>query len=142
MLTLRRTSSSFPWVLEHNMAVYSTHSSWQYFCMNIINRPGVAGAVLQSPLWLIKWLSDWVILKFKYIASTVNLKPEELGSSNFGECSSHTMCHVSPFTCHFFSSLKKLDKVVELVGGASVINKAYPINFISPHIFSQIKYSV
>ena len=46
-----------------------------------------------------------------------------------GECSSHTMCHVSPFTCHFFSSLKKLDKVVELVGGGSVINKAYPINF-------------
>ena len=61
------------------------------------------------------------------------------------ECSSHTMCHTSRVTCHmsrvtchlspvtcnfFFSNLKKkLDKVVELVGGVSVINGAYPVKF-------------
>ena len=60
------------------------------------------------------------------------------------------MCHVSRFTCHvscvtrhippvkiiffhnnlFFSILKqKFDKVVELVGGGSVINRVYPVYF-------------
>ena len=62
-------------------------------------------------------------------------------------------CHVSPVTCHvshvtchlshvkkifyiFFTKkiiqkkiLKKMDKVVELVGGGSVINRAYPVQF-------------
>ena len=47
-------------------------------------------------------------------------------------------CHVSPVTCYLFIylffyqiiiilSLKKLDKRVELVGGGSVINGAYPV---------------
>ena len=56
-------------------------------------------------------------------------------------------CHLSPVTCHMskyffktfserrkkiniyiiFFPLKKLDKVVELVGGGSVINGAYPV---------------
>ena len=56
------------------------------------------------------------------------------------------MCHVSHVTCHmskyyfltffylkkiygFSLYLKKLDKVVELVGGESVINGAYPVKF-------------
>ena len=49
------------------------------------------------------------------------------------------MCHVSCVTCHlshvklffsnFFYPLKKLDKVVELVGGGSVISRAYPSSF-------------
>ena len=58
------------------------------------------------------------------------------------------MCHVSCVTCHItkyikkkyiyiykkkcgfiFSFLKKLDKVVELVGGVSVINGATPSSF-------------
>ena len=55
---------------------------------------------------------------------------------------SRVMCHLSPVTCHLshvkkniFIYLKKkkiipsqkLDKVVELVGGGSVINGAYPV---------------
>ena len=39
-------------------------------------------------------------------------------------------CHVSHVACHmshFFSFLFFLDKVVELVGGVSVINRAYPV---------------
>ena len=48
-------------------------------------------------------------------------------------------CHVSPVTCHLslvrchlkkkIILQKKLDTVVELVGGASVINGAYPVEF-------------
>ena len=42
------------------------------------------------------------------------------------------LCQVSRVMCHikknlFFLSLKKVDKVVELVGGGSVINGAYPV---------------
>ena len=37
---------------------------------------------------------------WKYIQNTVNPKPEELESWILRECSSHTMCHVSPVTCH------------------------------------------
>ena len=54
------------------------------------------------------------------------------------ECSSNIMCHVSCGIDHvsrvtghlsffFYMSLKKLDKVVELVVGGSVINGAYPV---------------
>ena len=55
------------------------------------------------------------------------------------------MCHVSRVTCHMSKKklyfnflifflllfLKKLDKVVELVGGGSVINGAYPVQFMT-----------
>ena len=54
---------------------------------------------------------------------------------------SHITCHVSPVTCHLshvnkkiyilFLSFKKIDKVVEIVGGGSVINGAYPVSFDS-----------
>ena len=55
---------------------------------------------------------------------------------------SYFMCHVSCVTCHvshitrffliytyiyIFCLFKKSDKVVELVGGGSVINGAYPV---------------
>ena len=68
------------------------------------------------------------------------------------ECLSNTICHVSIVTCHvspvmchmshvtchlshvkifffyiFFNPLNIFDKVVELVGGGSVINGAYPV---------------
>ena len=42
---------------------------------------------------------------------------------------SHVTCHVSGVTCNFslFSSSSVSDKVVDLVGGGSVINGAYPV---------------
>ena len=49
--------------------------------------------------------------------------------------SSYTMCHLSPVTCHlspfflFFFILKKIDKLVELVGGGSVITGPTPSSF-------------
>ena len=60
----------------------------------IINRPGVAGAVLQSPPSVINWLSDGL---WKYIQSTVNPKPEELESWNFEKM--FIPHYVSPVTC-------------------------------------------
>ena len=52
------------------------------------------------------------------------------------ECSFPTMCHMSGVMCHvsrvmcqifFFFLGGGADKVVELVGGRSVINVAYPV---------------
>ena len=48
--------------------------------VEIFNRPGVAGAVLQSPPSLINSLIQSVILKSKYLPNTLNPKPEELES--------------------------------------------------------------
>ena len=53
-------------------------------------------------------------------------------------------CHLSSVTCHlsfkffirfqfqfFFNPTNTMDKVVELAGGGSVINRAYPVWFLS-----------
>ena len=57
----------------------------------------------------------------------------------------HTMRHVSHVACFFccccfFCILKKLDKVVELVGGGYVINGAYPVQFLYkfPYFFTSV----
>ena len=57
---------------------------------------------------------------------------------------SRIMCHVSSFTCHMSHFTckrrkKKKKKMVKLVGGGSVINGAYPVQFIHPRqsVFSK-----
>ena len=56
----------------------------------------------------------------------------------------NVMCHLSRVTCqmskklHFFYPEKKLDKAVELVGGGSVINGAYPVQFVSKKIIYEV----
>ena len=71
----------------------------------LVNRPGVAGAVLQSPPWLTDWLinclSDGL---WKYIQNLVNPKPEEVESWKLRRMFiphnvSHVMCHLSCVTC-------------------------------------------
>ena len=93
---------------------------------HLVNRPGVAGAVLQSPPLLIDSLTDWLSDPLVQISS--NHCQSQTGKERteiLRECSSHTMCNVSYVTCHlpcvpchvspvtcnffFFYSLKKLD---------------------------------
>ena len=67
----------------------------------VVNRPSVAGAVLQSPPSFINSLTDSFnerSLKFKYYLNAFNLKQEELKSLNFGRMviqhyMSCVMCH-------------------------------------------------
>ena len=79
----------------------------------LINRPGVAGAVLQTALWFIKWVSEWVSQPFPPdIQNIIASKPLELESWYFDRMftphhvscvtchMSHVTCHVSPVTCH------------------------------------------
>ena len=91
---------------------------WGKLKRMLVNRPGVARAALQSQSETMSHVS--------HVACHV----------------SHVTCHLSPVRCplsqcHFFSSLffiyfflnplKKFDKVVELIGGGSVISGVYPV---------------
>ena len=53
---------------------------WIFEYLEIINRPGVAGAVLQTPSWLIKSVTDPL---WKYLQTMLTSKPLELGTWNF-----------------------------------------------------------
>ena len=67
--------------------------------VQIINRPGVAGAVLQTPLRLIEWVTDHFPPNDQF---TVNRKPLELGGGNFYTMfsTSHVSHFISNVTCH------------------------------------------
>ena len=68
--------------------------------LTIVNRPGVAGAVLQTPSSLIDevHLSQLVILFFKYLQNTFTPKPYELACEV-----SHVMFHLSHVNCHIMN---------------------------------------
>ena len=114
-----------------------------FFTLKIINRPGVAGAVLQSPM-SIDYISDWVsnplVKIFSKHSQSQSGRARELKFWENVHPTLYVMCHVSCVTCHVSRHLShvklyiyifilkiKLDKVVELVGGWSVINGAYPV---------------
>ena len=111
-----------------------------HFPGSIIKRPGVAEAVLQTPLSFMKWLShsSFVKISSEHLHSQtrrarelkfwkkVHLPPTPSGVI----CHmSHVMCQVSHVMCHmcFFLSSSFSDKGVNIVGGGSVISGAYPI---------------
>ena len=111
-----------------------------------INRPGVAGPVLKTPLLLIHSVSQWSFsLQSSKHHNSQTVRARDL---KFWDNVHHPLCvtchmsrvifHVSPVTrhvphvmCHqFFSSSLFLDKVVELVAGGSVINGATPSSLL------------
>ena len=77
----------------------------------VFNRPGVAGAVLQSPSWFIIWLIHWATDPLIKIFS--NYSQSQTGRARELKCwenvrptlcvmcnASRVLCHVSPVTCH------------------------------------------
>ena len=95
---------------------------WYTLCWN---RPGVAGAVLQSPLWFFNSFIHSLTHPLVHISSKHwHSKPEELRSWNFeGMFIPHNVscvtCHMSLVTCHnkifflhsFYLKKKSLIKV-------------------------------
>ena len=67
----------------------------------LFNRPGVAGAVLQSSLSLIHWLSEssFSSKSSKFHKSQTRRARENVHPNNM----SHVMCHMSHVTCHVSS---------------------------------------
>ena len=118
-----------------------------YYTLVIVNRPGVAGAFLQTASFLIKLVGQWVIL-FLQIFRTPSLPNHK---SQRGKIFSHVSpvtCHVSHVICHM-SHIFFFYKLVKLVGGGSVINGANPFSFfffketffLCPHLLNQTKQS-
>ena len=86
----------------HNSRTSQLSATAIIFYTTIINRPGVAGAVVQTALSFIKWLSEPFPPDIQNIIAS---KPLELESWNFDRMFtpyhvSCVMCHVSRVTCH------------------------------------------
>ena len=97
-----------------------------------------------QPVLFYKNLCNSLILLFKIFKTLSNPNRKSQGAEILRECSpphqvphvtfhvSHVTCHMSQVRCHvspFF-----MDKVVELVGRGSVINGAYPFQFLDEYI--------
>ena len=78
------------------------------------NRPNIAGAVLQSPSLLNNWWGQWSFSQNIFQTHSVsNWKSQ--GAEILRECLSHTLCQVSPVTCHI---KKKILTKIRQIGGA------------------------
>ena len=109
----------------------------------IVNRPSVAGAVLKSyPSLTDSFIHSFIEWSFSSESSRHCLSQTwRAGELKFWEivhpppcvtCHvSHVMCHMSCVTCHMWCVTCNVSHVachmMELVGGGSVINGAYPI---------------
>ena len=112
----------------------------------LFNRPGVAGAVLQTPLLLINSLiKSWFV---KISLWHRHAQMVEIGAFNHkinyitifqeipnlqGHQNCITASRVTAILLNGWIFL--LDKVVKLVGGGSVINGAYPVQFYISLVF-------
>ena len=54
---------------------------------------------------------------------------------------SDVMCHMSHVTCNLFDFFSSSVKIMELVGGASVIHGAYPVSFLYQGSLDWVKVS-
>ena len=69
-----------------------------YMSQNVFYRPGVAGAVLQRPVWLIHSLTDPL---WTYLQQTYTPKLQDLESWHLEWRFTYPLtCHVSCVTCH------------------------------------------
>ena len=140
----KSTKCNFLDVLSSLVLIINTDShtnrgigNWQSYITSVLNRPGVAGPVLQTPLSLINEVSKKSFscqpLKYNQFQT---LRARELTfwgivhSLQTVRCQmSDVMCHMSLVTCHM-SRVKChifFHKVVELIGGGSVFNGTYPV---------------
>ena len=129
----------FVWIIEIKKIKKNPAGESMFF-----NRPGVAGAVLQTPFWLIHSLTN-SSFSSKYSrhlhSQTVWARDLEFWENvhlpwcvtcHISHVTGHMLCFtccVSHIACHIkikkIKLKKKRKKVVELVSGGSVINGAY-----------------
>ena len=86
------------------------------------NRHRVVGAVIQRALSFIHWFINWHTIRARYLKKKKMSHPP--------------VCHLSHFICHvthgtsYVSRVFFLYKVLDLVNGGSVMNRASPSSFI------------
>ena len=116
--------TAFSWNQKNALTKIATNCNKVVFFNVIINRPSVARAVLQSPLWFINWFNrSWFmkILLSNLHSQTVTVPPPTFHVSGDICHVSCVTCHLSPVTCRmsrvtffFFLFFLFLDKVVKL----------------------------
>ena len=72
--------------------------------LKLVNRPGVARAVLQSPLLL---FLNWLILLFRVFKTRSIPERKSSGAETLREWSTSTICHMSRVTCQVSGFLFK-----------------------------------
>ena len=109
------------WTSQHHLAGYLKEARIGFWCEvrvnqelqspypihSVINRPRVAGAVLQTPLSRtdsFSWFINWFSLLLKNLQNILTPKPWEFESWNFERIftpynMSHVRCHVSGVAC-------------------------------------------
>ena len=105
-----RVSGRHSWILYHQFSKVlkgSFKSIYHYLLfsmvpINLVNRPSVAEALLQTALSFIKWPNH---ASWKYLQNIINPKPLELGTWYFETmfitpCVSGVIYHVSHVTCY------------------------------------------
>ena len=121
------------------MFCHWSHENMSCMCesLSVFNRPGVAGAVLQTPTSVWSFILFLPIFKTSLLQNRMSSGPEILRQksppsmchmSHIPRHMSCVSCHVSYVMCHFFHFFYKLEK---LVGGGSVINGPTPCSFYS-----------
>ena len=78
----------------------STWSCNELSWVTVINRLGVAGAVLQTSLSLINWLTDWLVIFLQIFRSSSIQNRKSKGAEILREGSSATTCHMSHVKCY------------------------------------------
>ena len=105
----------------------------------IFNRPGVAGAVLQTASWCVNSFTNSVCHPFPpNLQNIINPSLFELGTWNLKTRFPPSVCQVSNATfymSHFTCHMTHVTKFVELIVEGSVINGAYPVNFLFKDTF-------
>ena len=104
--------------------------------IEVINRPGVAGAVLQTPLLLIDLLINSLILCGNIFKTLSFPNGKSKGADILRKMLtphlvSHVTCHISRVTCDLSSTMFYFFQGKQSVR-RSVINGTYPIQFSSP----------
>ena len=113
LMALNRKSLTFLWSFNHICTLHSlldvvpkrVGEKIIFFAQNklVINRPGVAGAVLQTSSLLTYSRSELAILPFQYIQNTFTPKLSELATWHFERI--FNSLHLSHFTCEQFQDL-------------------------------------
>ena len=123
---------------------------------SIFNRPGVAGVVLQTSLSFIQSVSPWAFssqssryhksqtIRARELKFWENVRPQQHVTYICVTCHmlhvifhvSHVTCHMSQFFLLIFFFLFFLDKVVKLIGGGSVINRAYHLPLVYTFLYT------
>ena len=141
----------------HRTLQWNTQWAWNVPQINlkIINTPGVARAVLQTPLWFTDWFIKYVVLLFRIFETLSIPNRNSWEAEMLGKCSptppwvtchvSHVTCQMSHIPCHMwrvkfnFFFFFYLDKVNGAIRGEGLLSTSLVNMFVLFHLLVSFK---